>query len=129
MPKGGKIKRAADTYRHEGRRSSAEAIIDLFREKGVTVPEPSSTIGGTPVIAYINHGRWIGDCGLYDASRERTCQNAQLVDADDARFYCVICFNDAIGGQWRSITWPENPEFIEESLAELPINEQNWTPS
>lgn len=123
------IKRGADLYRREGRRNSAEAILDLVRERGGIVSEPTGITAGTNVVAYINHGRWLGDCGLYDAARDRICNNSQLVDEDDQRFFCVVCNNADIDGNWRAVTWPADPETIEGSLEGLPTNEQNWTPS
>lgn len=123
------IKRGADIYRNASRRDSAEAIIDLVREKGGEIAEPEVTTDtGVPVVACINHGRWLGECGLWDAARARICKNAQYIDADDRRFFCITCLNAEVSGQWREVTWPADIDIVEEPLIELPTEEQNWTP-
>lgn len=122
------IKRGADIYRAPGRRESAEAIIDLVREKGGDIPEPPATIGGTPLVAFINHGRWLAECDLFSERRSDVCKNAQYVDEDDPRFFCIACLNAEIGGQWRDVTWPVDSAVVEVPLEELPVQEQNWTP-
>lgn len=123
------IKRGADIYRAEGRRDTAEAIIDLVREKGGEIAEPGATTNtGVPVVAFIDHGRWLGECGLWDAARARICKNAQYIDEDDPRFFCITCLNAEVGGQWREVTWPTDTDIVEGPLIELPADEQNWTP-
>lgn len=113
----------------------AATIIDLFRARGHQdefgrgVPDPTDAPPvGASVMARLNHGRWIGDCGLDDAVRERRCLNAQFVDPDDPRFFCVECFNAANGGRWRPVTWPANRALVEAELESLPVPEQNWEP-
>lgn len=123
------IKRGADIYRGEGRRDSAEAVIDLVRERGGEIPEPDpGTDESAPVIAFIDHGRWLAECGLFDTERGRTCKNAQYVDVDDPRFFCITCHNNEVGGQWREVEWPADVEAVEETIIELPVEEQNWVP-
>jgi hypothetical protein len=122
------MKTGGDIYRAEGRRDSAEAIIDMVLEAGGVIAEPSGLDTTTPVIAFLDHGRWLGECGLWDDSRARICKNAQFVDPDDHRFYCITCKNAEVSGQWREVTWPEDTDVIEEPLVELPTEEQNWTP-
>jgi hypothetical protein len=93
------------------------------------IPEPASPEPTGPVVmARLDHGRWIGDCGLADTARQRVCRNAQFVDPDDHRFYCVVCHNAACGGVWRPVLWPIDRAQVEAPLAGLPAREQNWTP-
>jgi hypothetical protein len=108
----------------------AATIIDLYRKKGHQVPEPSDPdpVLAPVVKARLNHGRWIGDCGLPDAARQRVCLNAQYVDPDDTRFFCVECHNADCGGAWRPVLWPADRAAVEAPLEGLPAREQNWTP-
>jgi hypothetical protein len=123
------MEKGEDIYRKPGRRDSAEAVIDMVREAGGVIAEPDPNIDATtPIYAFLDHGRWLGECGLWDASRGRICKNAQFVDTDDARFYCITCANVEVAGRWREVIWPEDTNTVEEPLAELPVEEQNWTP-
>jgi hypothetical protein len=113
----------------------AATIIELLRARGhldeLGQPVPDPTLGaptGSGVVARLNHGRWLGDCNLQDTIRGRTCLNAQLLDPDDPRFFCVECFNGANGGRWRPVTWPANRAGIEAQLEARQQPEQNWEP-
>jgi len=113
----------------------AETIIRLLRaqghrdELGRGVPDPAAgPPTGPPVTARLNHGRWIGDCNSRDATRNRTCLNAQLLHPGDPRFFCVECFNEAAGGAWRPVAWPPDRAVVESPLLALPAPEQNWAP-
>lgn len=68
------------------------------------------------VEAYINHGRWIGDCP--------ECPAAQIVDPDDPRMLCPNC-----GGGWFTVVFPppKKKAEIEEQLLRVPRQEnRNW---
>jgi hypothetical protein len=101
---------------------SAEWTVAYLRDKGNQIPDPSGDPqgGDDPVLAYVNHGRWVAQC---------ECMNAQLVTEADPRFYCVECFNVAFAGRWRTVTFPAEVPAIEVVLQERPERRrQNWEP-
>jgi hypothetical protein len=127
------IKKAPDLYDRpeEGvPYVDATTIIELKRKAGAVVPDPAAEQEGDPeVTARVDHGRWVGDCGLWDDATGRTCLNTQAVDPDDERFFCVACNNDAVEGRWRPVAWPADVAAVEATLDELDAPEQNWPPS
>lgn len=130
------IKRAADLYAPQRPEdppyTGASTILEMKRRGGFYLPDPEPAQGGDPaVLARVDHGRWIGDCDLpdpSDAEPERICRNAQALDPDDPRYFCVACANAAVSGRWRPVTWPPDPAAVEAPLEGLPADEQNWTP-
>ena len=117
MPREKKLRHSPPSYASEGR---ADSIVRYMRKVGAAIPNPVNEVAGTPVYAVVNHGRWIAECDID--------KNAQFVDDDDKRFYCIVCFNVGIGRRWREVIWPNNIEKIESVLAvRQPIN-QNWSP-
>jgi hypothetical protein len=108
----------------------ASTIIDLARLRGQDVTTP--TVGAPvdpPVVAWVNQGRWLGECGLPNPARGgEVCKNAQYVALDDPRFYCIACENADVGGAWRNVTLPADPPAVEASIEGLPETEQNWEP-
>lgn len=123
------IKTAKDGYVTPGKLDTgARSVIDRVRSLDYPVPEPADgDPTGPPVVARINHGRWIGDCNGFDLRTSLKCLNAQFVHPDDHRFFCIVCFNNDNDGKWRPVTWPGNKDEIEQSLDGLPIPEQNWS--
>jgi hypothetical protein len=125
------IKKAPDLYdwAPDLPYEDATTIIEKKRHGGTYVPDPvAEEVGDPEVLARVDNGRWIGDCNLWDAPHGWTCLNAQALDPDDQRFFCVACANDAVGGRWRPVTWPANIAAVEATLEGLPVPEQNWTP-
>jgi hypothetical protein len=113
----------------------ASTLPAIWRARGVadelgrTLPDAAAGQAvGPPVIAYANHGRWVGDCNLIDGIRNRRCLNAQLIDPGDPQFWCVVCFNGQVQGRWRIVAFPADPAAVETALDGLPAPEQNWTP-
>src|SRR5215207_5729866 len=86
------IQRGRDAYGS----SDARAVIDMYRLRGISVPEPVDLVQGS-LEATVNHGRWIV---------ESYCLNAQLVDEEDPRFFCVNCGNDDNEGKWYGVVFP-----------------------
>lgn len=68
----------------------------------------------------VNHGRWLVEC---------PCGSAQYASCDDARFLCSQCWNEDVGGRWKAVVWPKDPEAIEAALSGRPIPNRNWIPS
>jgi hypothetical protein len=108
----------------------AATVIHLARRRGQAVAEPTADAPAAPeVIARVNHGRWIGECGLPDPARGgEICKNAQYIALDDPRFFCIVCENADHGGAWRDVTLPADPEAVEAAILDLPEGEQNWEP-
>jgi hypothetical protein len=125
------IKKAPDLYDHapDLPYEDATTILEIKRHGGDFVPDPEPEQGGDPaVVARVNWGNWVGDCNLWDAAKGWTCTNAQALDPNDPRFFCIACHNDAINGRWRPVIWPANIAAVETPLESLPVPEQNWTP-
>lgn len=99
----------------------AERGLELRHVKG-----PRDTRGARlrpkPAVAYVNHGRWVADCPTPG------CGGAMLV-LKGGEFLCGTCFNAEIGGEYRPIEWPADPDAIERLLVGRPLAVQmNWTP-
>ncbi len=76
---------------------------------------------GRVVWAEINHGRWVGRCPF--------CNGAELVDLEQAFFYCLSCFNAMIDHRWLRIKLPRDRDAIEAVLLQRPLVEtRNWHP-
>lgn len=74
-----------------------------------------------PVLAYINHGRWVADCPF--------CPGAELIFQDDPTFLCLSCFNQEANFKSLSIAFPLNTNKIEAILEGRPIiGGRNWEP-
>lgn len=71
-----------------------------------------------PVVA--NQARWVVECPA--------CHGAQLASPSDRRFMCDNCGNLAVGGKWRPVTWPPDPDAIAAVLADRPAENRNWLP-
>lgn len=84
-------------------------------------PMPSTTVTEPAVDAYVNHGRWVGDCPF--------CPSASMVSPDDPRFFCAECANAAVGGQYVPVAFPADVERIENELVQRPVAaNRNWQP-
>lgn len=57
----------------------------------------SFTPADKPVVARIDHGRWIADC---------ECNGAEYVDPGEPIFYCLSCGNTEYQGHVRPVVFP-----------------------
>jgi len=78
---------------------------------------------GRPVVARVNHGRWVAHC---------ECGGAEIVDPKDPVFMCLSCANSdhQVGGRFRlrPISFPIDRSDIEEALLFRPDpSKRNWT--
>lgn len=107
----------------------ARLVLELKRLQGwpVAEPVPGDPVG-PPVMARVDHGRWLGDCDLDDPLRKRVCRAAQQLHPTDRRFYCCTCANASVDGRWRTVVWPADPPTVEQPLQGLPPAQQNWRP-
>lgn len=73
-----------------------------------------------PVMAQVNHGRWIVEC--------EHCHSAELLDSS-LTFFCSECQNKATGGRYRPVLVPGQRKRIEEVLLLRPsAKNQSWAP-
>jgi hypothetical protein len=77
-----------------------------------TTTAPQGFAIGQLRFARINHNRWVADC---------PCGSAQVVSPADQRMACTEC-----GLGWMTLTFPESPDAVEESLDPLLPHERNW---
>lgn len=70
------------------------------------------------VRAYVNHGRWVGDCN------RPHCANAEKLTAGQRVFHCSNC------RQISEVDWPPDAEQITQVLDKRPVPQtRNWFPS
>lgn len=67
---------------------------------------------GSPVLARIDHGRWLADC---------ECGGAEYVDPNDPIFFCLACGNSAQAGAARLVAFPKDAAEIEMALLARPV--------
>jgi len=94
------------------------------RQFGVDVPaldDLARVADVVPLMARVEHGRWIVDCP--------DCKGAGFAWEDERLFMCQSCWNAAVGGAWRPITFPAEREAIEAVLLARPLHtNRNWFP-
>jgi hypothetical protein len=78
-----------------------------------------------PVVAYVNHGRWVVDC---------ECGDAGVVDPawPDRGFFCFGCYNIIHTGLPRRVTYPmDGVRYLVEGLLLLRPDPatRNWSPA
>lgn len=75
-----------------------------------------STVEGEPVLAFINHGRWLARC--------KVCANPIYVSWQTPIVYCPECGNGGSTSAW-SVEFPVNREEIEAALVARPVEISN----
>ncbi len=71
-----------------------------------------------PVLARVNHGRWVVDC---------ECNGAVLA-FDEGLFMCGSCFNAGHKHKYRRHIFPKARKAIELALLQRPELNRNWYP-
>lgn len=69
-----------------------------------------------PLIAYVNHGRWLIKC---------ECGGAEYV-WEEGYFMCQHCFNSQHKHQYRQAIFPFERLEIEKLLIQRPLDNRNW---
>jgi hypothetical protein len=111
-----KVLMAKDKAKKEGFSSVLERITVLSKRYGHKYV--SDRTAGNPVYARIDWGRWIADC---------ECGGAEMVDPDEALFFCLSCGNKGTSGRARVVEFPDNRDEIETKTMLHPSGEwQNW---
>ena len=96
MPTSEGIITALDLARREGHQDVATRIVGWCIAQRVDPPW-DGTVGGPPVMAKLNSGRYVADC---------ECQGAEYVDPDEPIFYCIACANHEHGPKARPVLFP-----------------------
>jgi hypothetical protein len=100
--------------------SSLNKFVEGMR-KMVLFDLPKETSDDMVVKAEINHGRWIVKCPF--------CTGAEFASKRDQRFFCMSCFNKAVGNKWVRVEFPEKAGEIEtEILKRTNTANRNWIP-
>jgi hypothetical protein len=75
-----------------------------------------------PLIARVDHGRWVVDC---------PCGSSSMVWTDNPLLWCMSCGNADVNHRWRrvSIPGPEIRDQIEELLMVRPKENRIWNPN
>ncbi len=110
----------ADLVRISGAQVSYRHAVEHVINK---VPPPYTETSGKQIKAYINHGRWIGECPYVDGG-------AMMLDLTEPYFICPSCGNWRDDGKWHEVVVPKNRKVIEELLlARFDATTQNWNPT
>jgi hypothetical protein len=72
-----------------------------------------------PIMAYVNHGKWLVKC---------ECNGAEKA-WEEGLMMCVSCLNATSGHQYRLSVFPESRVEIEKLLEMRRIPNRNWLPS
>lgn len=68
--------------------------------------------------AYVNHSRWIADCG------RRYCAGAERLEPRQPQMHCANCHWEGM------VQWPADADAIWEALAGRPVPQtRNWFPA
>lgn len=76
-----------------------------------------------PLVARVDHARWIADC--------RSCGAAMEVWLDCLLFWCGVCGNRYLGGAWRAVTIPDWDviDHVTAMMQDVPEYERIWDPA
>jgi hypothetical protein len=98
-----------------------EFTVRVLRRRWNNHPIPVGFAEGIQVEAEINQGRWIVPCPF--------CTGAEMLDMKDLRFFCLSCYNKAVGGKWIKVAVPKEKEVkgVERELLRREVVNQNWT--
>ena len=107
---------------HEWRLERMRGDRVRVRIKGLGIRYvPELDAEAAPVVAFINHGRWVGACDV--------CGSAEFVDPLEPTFWCLNCGNESVAGRLRPVVFPKGVEYIETVLSARPRWEnRNWHP-
>ncbi len=114
-----------DTFRTRFAAGGADMSIVDFAQQVLYSTRSRIRIGRshTPcdatVLAYVNHGRWLGKC---------ECGGAEYVEPDQPIFMCCSCWNAGDAHLWRPVVFPEEQRTIEALLLVRPAEARNWVP-
>lgn len=91
-------------------------ILPLLATHGI--PDQGYDLTGKPLLAYVNHGRWLVKC---------ECGGCEYY-WQEGWFFCMSCLNSAHGHKYRHAARPRNAEAIERLLNLRPVLNRNWLP-
>lgn len=95
------------------------ATLDDWRQlqRRLSGPGTSPHTIDTPVVAYVNHGRWLADCPA--------CGNGMAASREWNLALCIC----GCGAIYAAVVFPPDADAIEHELVDLPVVEQNWQPT
>jgi len=91
-----------------------KGIFGKFKAR--KLPLPITISDDEPLMAYVNHGRWIVKC---------ECGGAEKA-WEEGLFMCQSCWNGKHKHQYRRAVFPEEREMIEELLLKRALPNRNW---
>ena len=103
---------AADYAIREKAKDTRDRIKKLATRNGLCIEE---TIGGKPVQAILDFGRWIAVC---------ECGGAEAVDPKDPVFFCVSCGNNKTRSKLRRVEFPADYKSIEAEIMARPLKKR-----
>ena len=113
---GNEIKTSKHIATRDGCKSVEEWIRKLATRRRIQVSDVDKKY---PVVARIDHNRWIADC---------ECSGAEYVDQEEPIFFCFSCNNLAFGGKIRTVIFPSASQI---KKIEKGLNKENyysWNP-
>ena len=96
--------------------SGAERMVHRYFPHALSHEQTDAAVA----FASVNYGRWLVRCPW--------CPSAQHASRADHRFFCVECYNSAVGQRWVKVVWPEEARDIESVLLRRPKRYRNWNP-
>lgn len=100
-------------------RQSSSGILSIVAEAlgAIRLGDPMRPMVGSPVIAYINAGRWLARC---------ECGGCEFVDLEQPLFMCCSCWNAGVGHRWRVVRLPRARAEIEAVLLARPKENRHF---
>lgn len=84
-----------------------------------------------PVLAHVNHGRWVGDCPGQHCEKCGGRCGAAMALLEGEPFVCACCWNADLDGKPRPVEWPSK-KAMREIEAALTVRSskqhRNWLP-
>lgn len=106
---------AKDLARRAGQKTVKEMIVFLM-DRSIALGRfqvrwDGEHVGGTPVMAFVDFGRWLARC---------ECGQCNYVDPDEPVMFCARCGNSN-SGLARLVVFPAERMVIEEVLLKRPV--------
>ena len=100
---------------------------DAFRRSRISkamaqraiIENPTTTLVGSPLKAYVNQGRWLVSC---------ECGGAEYA-WEEGIFMCQSCWNGNHKHYYRASVFPNERKQIETLLEKRPLQNRNWEPN
>lgn len=109
-----------------------EYLLASYPALEAVVPPLTNVVGtAAPLLARVNHGRWIASCDC-GAPRDKVPTPGGVVFLGQPVVWCLRCQNGGTGRGWRQVAVP-GPELRAQIAAVLlcrpHVEDRNWEPS